>query len=446
MEKELLFHLLSSSKHLGKLVSSNFKNKFLDYEHPGNSPIRFLFDIILDFYLRYKKIIDRDHLTKYLETKAYTDIDKQQILLTFEQVGTVTPKHDFDFLCDLLRANYAKHILQQKLGNGVDLLSQNDVPKALRVIEDSVFSAKNVLEGKAVEGTIQESVRARASLYRDVKQGIIKPGLTSGFPTLDRLTGGMKGGELIVVMAGPREGKSTFLLNVDHHLQFLKGQNVFHVSAENPKVQFERRYDSLHSGLPYASLRDGTLSPQEEQIYKQALNTIAGSSGVLYVWDQPICTPQMILAKITELEPKYKFDVIVVDYLSLLRPDTVVDSGWQDVGNIAWHLREIARTLNIPVLVAAQIGRKASSSQKTSYDTTDVALSFMIIFHADTVMTMKVANPEVLNSGLGICEVNAKIVKCRDGSQGEFVIDASFDRMKMQERASFLATPAVTTP
>lgn len=438
MEYELLFHLLSSSKNLGKLVSSNFKSAFLDYDHPGSSAVRSLFEIILTFYLKYKKVINRDHLTKYLDTQSYSDTDKKQILLTFEQVGATPPTHDFDFLCDMLRADYAKHILQQKLGHGVDLLSQNDVPKALRVIEDSVFSAKNVLEGKAVEGTIQESVLERAHRYSDVKRGIIQPGLTSGFPTLDKLTGGMKGGELIVVMAGPREGKSTFLVNVDYYLQMKQAKNVFHVSAENPRIQFERRYDSLHSGLPYASLRDGKLSTQEEQIYKQALGTVANSKGVLYVWDQPVCTPQMIAAKLTELEPKYKFDLIVVDYLSLLRPDNVIDSGWQDVGNIAWHLREIARTINIPVLVAAQIGRKASGSQKTSYDTTDVALSFMIIFHADTVLTMKVANPDVLNSGLGICEINAKIVKCRDGSQGEFVIDASFDRMKMQERAQFV--------
>jgi hypothetical protein len=47
---------------------------------------------------------------------------------------------------------------------------------------------------------------------------------------------------------------------------------------------------------------------------------------------------------------------------------------------------------------------------------------------------LKVANPEVLGMGVSICELNASVTKCRDGQQGEFVIDAVFDRMKMQER------------
>jgi len=68
------------------------------------------------------------------------------------------------------------------------------------------------------------------------------------------------------------------------------------------------------------------------------------------------------------------------------------------------------------------------------YNMTDAALSFPVIYHADTVMTLKNANPDILQMGVSICELNASITKCRNGQKGNFIIDAAFARMKMQER------------
>jgi len=438
LEKEFLQYLLGSTANLGKIASSGFKSSFLDHDTSEFSPIRHLFDIIHTFYLKYRKALDGEHLTEYLNLHPYKEDEKKLILLTFEQVKVATPSKTFEFMLDMLKNQHAKYLLQSKLDKGIDQLVQNNTEAALRTIKDAVFRAENVLQERAVEGPMQESIWERAKNYSDVKRGIVKAGLATSFPTFDRLSGGMKPGELVIVMAGPREGKSTFLLNVAHHNQMKLHKNVFFVSAENPKKQFERRYDSLHSGLSYTKLRDGKLDPNEEAIFKKTLQDEVNAKGTLFVWDQPVCTPQMVAAKLVELETKYKFDIIIVDYLSLLRADNPSSSNWLDVGNIAVGLREIARTLDIPVLAAAQVGRKGAESKKDKYESSDIALSYMVIFHADTVLALKVSNPDILNSGLGVCELNASIVKCRDGSQGEFIIDANFDRMKLQERTQYI--------
>jgi len=433
MEKEFLLHLLSSETNLGKIVSSGFKSEYLDSSDTF-SPVRALFDVIVTFFLKYKKAITGEQLVTYLNTQPFSKDEIKSILLLYEEVKGIQPAQSFDFLSDQIKLKYSKRILQLKLNNGTDYLLQNDVEKALKTFKEGIFTAENVLQKATAEGSIQESVLLRARAYSDIKKGITRPGLKTGFATLDKLSGGMKGGELIVVMAGPGEGKSTFLLNVGYHNQIFANKNIFYVSIENPKVQLERRYDSLHSGLPYSRLRDGTLNEEEEQIYKKALNNIVTNKSVFYIFDQPICSPQMIAAKLAELETKYKFDLIIVDYLGLLRPDKTSSSIWQDVGNIALGLREIARVYNVPVLTATQTRRENQKGQRSRYETYDVALSFMIIYHADTVLALKILNPDILNTGLGICEINAHIVKCRDGSLGDFVIDANFERMKLQER------------
>lgn len=434
IEKEFLHFVLESETNLGKVISTGFKSDYLDFENPGFSSIRALFDVVINFYMKYGRIIDREHLLAYLVNSTFAEKEVKEILLTFEEVKHYSPSKDFNFIIDNLKQNYSKFILQRKLGIGIDLLIKNDVSKCLQTIKEGIFSVENVLQETSNEGTIQESALLRVKNFEDIKNGATKPGLSTGFSTFDKLTGGMKPGELIVVMSGPREGKSTFLLNVGYNVQMIQGKNVFFLSAENPRSQLERRYDSLHSGLPYSKIRDGTLSDSEEATFKKSIEEIIENKSIFYIWDQPICTPQMLSAKLSELEQTIKFDLIIVDYLSLIRPDKSSTSIWQDVGNVALGLREIARTRKVPVLTACQVSREGTKHQKIRYETYDIALSYLVIFHADTVLALRVLNPDILNTGLGICELNASIVKCRDGSQGEFTIDASFDIMKMQER------------
>jgi replicative DNA helicase len=336
---------------------------------------------------------------------------------------------------EYLKKEYANTILKQKLSDGADLLTRNDVPNAINKIKEAIYATENILNDNGVSGDLKDSVQERANRYKDVRDGRVQVGLSTGYPTLDRLSGGMKPGELIVAMAGTAEGKSTFLLNVDYHLHMEKHKNVLHVSLENTKSQLERRYDSRCSGLSYAQLREGKLPVDQEAIYVKSLEDQKANPAIFYIWDQPMCSPRGIAAKITELSSKYTFDVIVVDYLGLLTSDKPrKEKGWQDQSDVTLDLRAIARSFKIPIITAAQVGRAGMKSKKTYYEHTDIGLSHAIVQNSDTVLSFRIINPDMLQTGLGVCELNARLVKCRDGSEGTFVMDATFDRMKLQER------------
>lgn len=439
LEKEFLFYLISSTPYLGQIISSGFRPNFLDFDNPSFSPVRSLFEITCSFYSKYRKIVDRESLPTYLSNEKYTTDQMKLILLLFEEVLAVVPVLEFNFVMDLIKKNYAKALLHRKLTSGVDSLVANDIPRALQVMKEGIFTAENIFSSTAKEGTIQESVTARKHAYTDARGGK-KVGLSTGFPTFDRLTGGLKGGELIILMSGSREGKSTALLNIAHTLQSRYNKNIFFVSAENPRAQLERRYDSLHTGLSYTKLRDGGLSLEEEQKYSLALEEIRNQPGKFYVWDQPLSKPQQIDAKLLELEPMIQFDAIFVDYLSLIQPDhTTSNAGkWEKVESVALSLREIARRRDIPVITAAQVNKEASKKQGQSYENTDVAFSYGLVYHADTILTMRVQDPEVLYSSIGIADIQATLTKCRDGSQGEFMISADFSIMKLTERTAII--------
>jgi replicative DNA helicase len=245
----------------------------------------------------------------------------------------------------------------------------------------------------------------------------------------------MKGGELIVVMGGTKEGKSVCLLNIAYHLQAKLGKNIFFLSAENSRAQLERRYSSLHSGIPYNNIRSASSTPEEEEHYFKCLEEERNMPGIFYIWDNPISTSEALDAKILELESRYKFDAIIVDYLSLVLPKMPTKDQHIDVGNVALDLRTIARKRNIPVITACQVNRIATKNKSAAYENTDISFSYAVIQHADTVLTIRVQNPDILNSGCGTCDILARLTKNRDGAQGEFSIDASFDRMKLKERS-----------
>ena len=77
----------------------------------------------------------------------------------------------------------------------------------------------NSLENtEVVEGDLALSLDEFYDKYKKVQQGEMSVGLQTGFPTFDKSTGGLKAGELDIVIAGSNEGKSVFLINVAKHL------------------------------------------------------------------------------------------------------------------------------------------------------------------------------------------------------------------------------------
>jgi len=435
IDHEFLSKLIQSETNLNGLANVNFKETYLDYDTVGFSGVRALYNLLSDFYLKYRKVITGEQLETFIKTKPYNESQTKDILLLFESVKGIQTDKSFDFLVDTLKNNYATHLVHVNLDKGVDLLLQNKIGTALQRIKEGIYSAEEVLQEFSDEGSVKDSILTRAKLYSDIKHKIKTPGLHTGFPTFDVLTGGLKPGELVVVMSGSSEGKSTYLLNVATHTQLNLNKNVLFVSLELPKSQLERRYDSLVSGLICNKLRDGTLDLGEEQIYKQALAKIHGAQGTLYIIDRPIMSPQMVASKIIELESKIKFDLIVVDYLSLMQADKPTGVGWQDISNVALALRALARNLKVPLLTAMQVKQESMKQQSNpKYGMTDIALSFAVIFHSDTVLTLKTVNQEILNYGFGTCELTASVSKCRDGSRGGYIISACFDRMKLIEQ------------
>lgn len=223
---------------------------------------------------------------------------------------------------------------------------------------------------------------------------------------------------------------STALLNIAHNV-YMNGFNVLYVSVEMPKEQVERRFDARATGLSYSKIRDGRLNPMEEQIYKQCLTNQKAKTNKFYTIDSHNCSTSYLRSKIKTFP--HKFDLVVLDYLTLVQPAVKGKDQWESIGKVTEEVRAIAREMNIPIITAAQANRDGIKEAKYKYNIENIGLSHLISAHADTLLSLRLVDRDELEVS-DVVEMTAATIAIRDDRGCRFTIDANFDKMLMAER------------
>lgn len=197
-------------------------------------------------------------------------------------------------------------------------------------------------------------------------------GTPSGYPSIDKVTNGFQGGDLIILAARPGIGKTAlainFLLNASkeilkdsNHLDNHSNGNqdiVLMFSMEMGNLQICQRIVSIESGVDMNSIRRGTLDSIQITSISDTFSKL--NDLPLYIDDTSDLTVLDIQSKIKQLANDKNIKLIVIDYLQLLK-DTRKNSSLnrqQEVANISRMLKAIARQYNVPIIAIAQLSRK----------------------------------------------------------------------------------------
>ena len=153
------------------------------------------------------------------------------------------------------------------------------------------------------------------------------------------------------------------------------------------------------------------------------------------------CTPKMVEARVRTLMRKEKIDIVILDYLLLMAPSLPGFKGSREerYTQIALELKQMARSLGIPVVTASQItseaGKKREKTTDEAYDWTDTSFAKGMTAHADWVLSLK-KEPDANIVNLGI-------TKGRDGTfDGIVPLVADFERMKLGNFEVVTTVPA----
>ena len=433
---EFTSHILKNKEDLLMIFSKNYDFNLIDFTVKGFSPIRATCICIREFYRAYSTLITIEQVESYVTSVCLKQEQAKPILEYFKQAFDYNPTSNFDFILDNIKKEYGLYTIRNTLLDSTTSLDAQDLMKTVDTLQKGLNKINLLDNTEVVEGDLALSLDAFYDKYKRVQQGEITVGLPTGFPTFDKNTGGLKAGELDIVIAGSNEGKSVFLINVAKHL-YLKGKNILYFSIELPKDQIIRRFISLAANINIDRFRDGILTPDENTRFINTMNDFKQRQNIFYIVDNPTCTADSIAAKFEEISTKHKIDLIIIDYLGIMRPKKSTGQKWEELGNIALDVRHIARTFKIPVLTAMQVKSEAVKNSKNPvYNMTDIANSFMVIHHADTVLALKLKDPVAAMQGLSVVDMTASTPKVRDGQKCQFDISAMFANMRMEEQAS----------
>lgn len=246
-------------------------------------------------------------------------------------------------------------------------------------------------------------------------------GLAMGFVDIDKILGGLKKQELIIIGGRPSQGKSAFGLCAAANVVKADVEAVVALfSLEMSKASLFRRLLASQAHVSWKRSLEGWLGPEEKR--RLAAAVILFGDKKLLIDDTPAISLMKMRAKCRRLKQQHgRLDLIVIDYLQLATAGKRYSDRQQEVGAVSRGLKALSKEMDVPVMALAQVGR---GSEQRSGDKrpmlSDLRESGQI--EADGDVILFIHRPEFYCSEddedveRGIAEII--VAKNRDGSTG----------------------------
>ncbi|HEY4212364.1 MAG TPA: replicative DNA helicase [Steroidobacteraceae bacterium] len=245
-------------------------------------------------------------------------------------------------------------------------------------------------------------------------------GLPTGFTEFDKMTGGLRPGDLVIVAARPSMGKTTLAVNMAeyaavHYHQ--KRASVAIFSMEMPTEQLIMRMLSSIGGVPLGNLRTGRLSDDDWVRITSATSQLQESK--VFIDETPALTPTELRARARRVKREHGLDLVVVDYLQLMQVPGTKENRATEIAEISRGLKVLAKELGVPVIALSQLNRAVEQRENKKPVMSDLRESGAIEQDAD--MILLIYREEVYDKNTtrkGIAEID--VVKHRNGEIGGF--------------------------
>lgn len=229
-----------------------------------------------------------------------------------------------------------------------------DVFELLDKTEQSIFEISDSNLRKNYDNMKNLMYRAITELQKlkEHKDGLT--GVPSGFTALDRMTSGWQSSDLVIIAARPGMGKTAFVVSAMRNaaVDFKRPVAIF--SLEMASVQLVNRMISAEAELEGEKIRKGQLAEFEWAQLVHKTNRL--SSAPIFIDDTPALSILELRAKCRRLKAEHGIQLIIVDYLQLMRGDTGGNRE-QEIASISRALKGIAKELSVPVLALSQLSR-----------------------------------------------------------------------------------------
>ncbi len=408
-EKSVLGAMLIDDEAIGSAIEVLNETWFYDEAH------RKIFKAITELYSE-RKNVDLITLSDKLKGEG-----------ALEQVGGVSYLSlIIDFVPTSANVEHYARIVKEKgvlrrlIKNATQIISDSYTSNGN--IEDVVDNAERLIFEVAdlkqkqgsfhIKDLVRQGIETLDFLYQR-KQHIT--GLSTSFEQFDHMTSGLQNSDLIIIAGRPSMGKSALAVSIAEHvgIELKKGVGIF--SLEMSKEQLVQRMLCSQARVDAHKVRSGFLAASDWPKLTAAAGKLSESR--IFIDDTPAISALELRAKARRLKANNDIQMIILDYLQLMRSSIKSDSRQQEISEISRSLKALARELSIPVIALSQLSRAVESRQDHRPQLSDLRESGAIEQDADVVVLLmreEYYNPTEENKGVA----DVIIAKQRNGPVG----------------------------
>ena len=258
-------------------------------------------------------------------------------------------------------------------------------------VEEVVDHAEQILFGVSERRVSRELVPIKIVLseYYDRIEYLTRHrgemiGIPTGFSDIDKLLGGLQRSDMVILAARPSVGKTSLALSIAHNASKKFKQRVAFFSLEMSNEQVVQRLISAETAIDSQRLRRGDIAEDEWGRFMKATSDL--SETLFFIDDTPSISALELRTKARRLHAEVGVDLLVVDYLQLMRGDYRSENRVQEISAISRALKALARELNVPVLALSQLSRSVESRQDKRPILSDLRESGALEQDADVVI------------------------------------------------------------
>ena len=223
-------------------------------------------------------------------------------------------------------------------------------------------------------------------------------GVSTGLIDMDKKLGGLHPSDLLILAGRPSMGKTSLATNIAFNVAKAYRRGTLHdgtegavdggvvgfYSLEMSAEQLAARILSEAAEIPSHQIRSGDMTETEFRRFVDAAKALEACP--LYIDDTPALPISQLAARARRLKRTHGLDVLIIDYLQLVRGTGKGENRVNEISEITMGLKAIAKELNIPVIALSQLSRQVENREDKRPQLSDLRESGSIEQDADVVM------------------------------------------------------------
>lgn len=246
-------------------------------------------------------------------------------------------------------------------------------------------------------------------------------GIPTGFADFDMMTGGMQNGEVIVIAARPSMGKTSLAINIAENVALNQKLPVGIFSLEMTETALTTRMIASQARVNLRNMREGFSAESDFPRITGAAGRLSNSP--IRIDDTAGLSVMQLRARARKMVQEYGIKLFIIDYLQLLHSTSrrAKESRQNEVADISTNIKEMAKELDVPVILLSQLNRELEKEKNRKPRLADLRESGAIEQDADVVGMLyktKTADSDDEQFAEAI-PVNLLIAKQRNGPTGD---------------------------